>query len=88
MGTMIFLDRGRRADHYPWLEWKVRLFVIGAALAIGGMIMDEGWLIGVAIVVLAAGFGLRFLPGGQGVRSEDEWPPPQGDSEPEEPGPG
>jgi len=74
MALNIFMDRSRRADHYPWLEWKVRFFVIGAALAVGGMVLEEGWIIGLAIVVLVAGFMIRFLPGGQGVRVEDEWP--------------
>lgn len=81
MAPLIFMDRSRRADHYPWLEWKVRLFVIGAALAVGGMVLEEGWIIGVAIVVLIAGFMLRFLPGGQGVRHRDEWPAADGEAE-------
>jgi len=72
MNLMIFLDRSRKADEYPWLEWKVRLFVIASVLAVGGMVMDEGWIIILAIVALAAGFLLRFLPGGQGVREEED----------------
>ncbi len=72
MNFMIFLDRSRKADEYPWLEWKVRLFVIASVLAVGGMVMDEGWIIILAIVALAVGFSLRFLPGGQGVREEEE----------------
>ncbi len=79
MNLMIFLDRSRRADQYPWLEWKVRLFVMGSVLAVGGMVMEEGWIIILAIVVLVAGFCLRFLPGGRGVREEedDPWAEPQ-----------
>lgn len=68
---MVFMERNRRADHYPWLPWKVRLFAIGAGLALGGIVLDWAWLIPAAIVVLAAGFAIRFLPGGTGVREED-----------------
>jgi hypothetical protein len=68
---MVFMERNRRADDYPWLQWKVRLFAIGAGLALGGVILEWGWLIPAAIVVLVAGFAIRFLPGGTGVREED-----------------
>ena len=68
---MVFMERNRRANDYPWLQWKVRLFAIGAGLALGGVILDWGWLIPAAIIVLVAGFALRFLPGGTGVREED-----------------
>ena len=72
MSTLIFLDRSRRADDYPWLLWKVRLFVIGAGLAVGGMVMDLDWLILIAIVFLLGGFLVRFLPGGTGVVEDEE----------------
>jgi hypothetical protein len=68
---MVFMERNRRAKEYPWLPWKVRLFAIGAGLAIGGIILDWPWLIPAAIVVLVAGFALRFLPGGTGVAEDD-----------------
>ncbi|TVR63575.1 MAG: hypothetical protein EA422_09165 [Gemmatimonadales bacterium] len=72
---LIFVDRSRRADHYPFLEWKVRLFVIGASLSVGGMVLERDWIIWIGIVFLVAGFLVRFLPGGRGVRpeAEDEW---------------
>ncbi len=75
---LIFVDRSRRADHYPLLEWKVRLFVIGASLSVGGMVLERDWIIWVGIVFLVAGFLVRFLPGGRGVRSDadeddEEW---------------
>jgi len=44
------------------LEWKVRIFVVGAVLAMGGIYMDERWLVGLATVVLLGGVVLRFLP--------------------------
>jgi hypothetical protein len=72
LSPLVFLDRSRRAEGYPWLVWKVRFFVIGAALAVGGMVLEMDWIVGLAIVVLALGFLVRFLPGGQGVRSEEE----------------
>lgn len=57
---MAFIDRTpRRID--PYLEWKVRLFVLGAGLALISMFMDIGWLMAVAAVLLGIGFSLRFL---------------------------
>jgi uncharacterized membrane protein len=52
------------SDH--WLEWKVRLFAIGAALAFGGMVLRIDWVVSVAIVVLLLGFLARFVPRGDG----------------------
>lgn len=57
------LDRSRRAGRY--LEWKVRLFTLGAVLAVVGMAVESDWMIRTAIVVLAIGLVLRFLPGGR-----------------------
>ena len=54
------MDRTKRAGRY--LEWKVRAFAAGATLALGGMYLGKQWLVGVAIVVLAGGMALRFLP--------------------------
>ena len=42
--------------------WKVRSFVIGAALALAGMGLDVGWLVWSGIGVLTIGLLLRFLP--------------------------
>lgn len=57
---MPFIDRTpRRID--PYLEWKVRLFVLGAGLALISMLMEIGWLMAVAALLLGAGFSLRFL---------------------------
>lgn len=69
---MLFSDRGRRADRYPWFEWKMRLFVVGAALGVGGMVLEMDWVVVLAIVVLFTGFLLRFVPGGTGVSEGDE----------------
>lgn len=57
---MPFVDHTpRRID--PYLEWKVRLFVLGGGLALVAMLMDIGWLLGIAGALLGAGFVLRFL---------------------------
>lgn len=64
---LIFPDRTRKADHYPLLPWKVRLFVVGAGLAVGGIALELDWMIWAAMGFLVAGFLLRFLPGGRGV---------------------
>jgi hypothetical protein len=59
---MILLDRKRR-EKDPHLDWKVKLFFVGAALALAGIAVNSTWLIGAAVVVLLGGAGLRFLPG-------------------------
>lgn len=71
---MFGLDRSRRAGRY--LEWKVRIFTVGAVLAVVGMYREEEWMTGAAIVVLLTGFVLRFLPG-----MEPQEEPAEGDVE-------
>jgi hypothetical protein len=61
---MFFASRRRRGSD-PWLDWKVRLFFMGAILAAVGIASDRSWLVISAIVVLLAGVALRFLPGGE-----------------------
>jgi hypothetical protein len=65
----LFFDRSRRAGRF--LEWKVRLFTLGAVLAVVGMATNQGWMTWLAIAVLVAGMMLRFLPGGVEA-AEDE----------------
>ncbi|HUF76516.1 MAG TPA: hypothetical protein VMM35_09570 [Longimicrobiales bacterium] len=67
---IVFLDRRRRAG--PFLEWKVRVFVVAAALGLAGIYLEERWLTGSAIVLLFAGLTLRFLPTGESDESDDE----------------
>ena len=67
---MVFLDRRRRAG--PYLEWKVRLFVVAAVLGLAGIYLDERWLTGTAIVLLFGGLALRFLPTGDEEEHEEE----------------
>lgn len=57
-------SRSGAGDPDPFLAWKVRGFVIGAALALAGMGFDMGWLVWSGIAVLAIGVLLRFLPSG------------------------
>lgn len=61
---MIFLNRNRSGSD-KHLEWKVRLFLLGAALAMAGVGLDSTLLTTLAIVVLVAGVALRFLPTGK-----------------------
>ena len=53
-------ERSGRDD--PYLLWKVRLFVIGAVLALVGMAFVMRWLVWVGIGVLVVALLLRFLP--------------------------
>lgn len=66
----MFVDRRRRDD--PFLEWKVRLFSVAAVLVLIGLYLDNRWMTGLAIAVLAVAMLLRFLPGGSAHGVEDE----------------
>ena len=57
----LFSHRGRRDDGL--LEWKVRLFSVAAGIALVGIYLDERWMTGLALALLAGGLLLRFLPG-------------------------
>jgi hypothetical protein len=65
--AFIFLHRGAKADRHPWFEWKVRLFLAGAAIALVGIGTGRDWIVAIATFVLFVGFVLRFLPGGRGI---------------------
>ena len=52
--------RSRSGPAAGQLEWRVRLFGVGAILAILGMYFDARWMIWIAIAVLVTGFLLRF----------------------------
>lgn len=72
-------DRPPRGDHF--LEWKVGLFSVAAVLGLGGIYLDQGWLTGGAILLLASALSLRFLPGGEGrgMYADDDDEPVGGD---------
>lgn len=55
-------SRSGTGDTGPLLAWRVRSFVIGAALALAGMGLELDWLVWSGIGVLAIGLLLRFLP--------------------------
>lgn len=65
---MFRADRRRRAGRY--LEWKVSIFTVAAALTLFGMYLEDRRLTGVAIVLLVGAVFLRFLPGGR-IESEE-----------------
>lgn len=43
------------------LPWKIGLFFTGAALWAAGAATEREWLIWAALVLVAAGFGLRLV---------------------------
>lgn len=76
MSPFLFIDRDRRADSYPWFEWKVRLFLLGATIAVVGIALELEWLTSISILILVAAFLMRFLPGGKGESAERPGPAP------------
>ncbi len=62
----------RRSGPGPLLEWRVRLLLAGGALSVAGILLDEHWLTGLAIVVLGAGVLLRFLRGGTAPEGRED----------------
>jgi len=54
------LDRERRAGRF--LEWKVRLFIVAAVVALAGIATENRWWTGAATVILMGGLLLQFLP--------------------------
>jgi hypothetical protein len=70
--VLLFFNRGEKADRHPWFEWKVRLFLAGAAIALVGIGTGRDWIVALATFVLFVGFVLRFLPGGRGAGDEEK----------------
>lgn len=50
----------------------MRIFSVAAVLGLAGIALDQRWMTGTAIVMLLAGFGLRFLPGREEPGDEDD----------------
>ena len=73
---MIFIRRSKTSLAH--LEWRIRLFGVGAILAMVGIWADQRWLVNVAIIVLLVGFGLRLLRARPepDAESPEEQPPP------------
>lgn len=59
---MFFRPR-RSGGKRPHLEWRVGLFAAGATLGLAGIRLEERWLTGAAICVLAAGALVHLFPG-------------------------
>jgi len=56
------------------LTWRVRLFAVGAGLGLGGMFLEQPFLIWAAVIVLGVGVLLRFRaapPGGTAESGDD-----------------
>ena len=69
LGFLALLPAGRTeeidalaAQDDAFVVWKVRLFALGAALALVGMASTRRWLVWAGIAALAAGLALRFAP--------------------------
>lgn len=76
---MILARRGSRGPD-PFLGQKVQIFLAGAALALVGIGVDSSLLVGLAILILLAGVGLRFLAG---RKSGSGHLPPEGEEAPD-----
>lgn len=62
----------RTARAGRWFEWKIRIFLVGATLAMVGIFLDDRRVIGAALGVLAVGVVLRALPDGEAPASPDD----------------
>ena len=67
----MFVSR-RRSPSPQHLEWRIRLFGVGAILGIAGMAAELSWMIWIALAVLMVGFCLRFLPSGESPETAGE----------------
>jgi len=77
----MFLSRHRRGhDRFVWI--KLACLVLGGVLGLVGMRRDSIGLVDAAIVIVLAGFALRFVPHAavKGVEA------PMSDAEPPAPG--
>lgn len=57
----MFLDRRPRSGGDPFLDWKVRLFFVGAALFGAAIFLDRPVFALAAGAVLLVAFALRFF---------------------------
>lgn len=57
---MAFFGRGDDEGPGPYMDLRIAIFFVGAAVGVFGMVTDTDWLVGVAIAVLVLGFLLRF----------------------------
>jgi hypothetical protein len=54
------------------LEWRIRIFGVGAIVGLVGMWADQHWMVNLAIAVLGIGIALRFLRGPTPAGGPDE----------------
>lgn len=45
----------------PLVVWKVRIFALGAALALAGIAFGNSWVVWGGVAVLGVGLALRFI---------------------------
>ena len=45
----------------PYFQWKLRLFALGAACALCGLYLARGWIVALALAILAAGSVLGLI---------------------------
>ena len=58
---MFRASRQQRDESSALVVWKVRIFALGAALALAGMAFTLRWLVWAGIGVLGVGAALRFV---------------------------
>ena len=54
-------SRTRSGGDDSLVVWKVRLFALGAALALGGIAFGNTWVAWGGVAVLGIGLALRFI---------------------------
>jgi len=64
-------SRKPRDGEDRFLVWKVRLFVVGAAVALVGMGLSRSWVVWAGMGVLLVALVLRFLPDGDREPEDD-----------------
>lgn len=81
---MIFASRRAKHGPDPSLQARVRIFLVGAVLAMAGIGLDSSLLVGLAIVVLSGGLVLGLFRGKAPSEDEDvsEEGPPREDEGP------
>ena len=54
-------SRTRSGGDDSFVVWKVRIFALGAALALGGIAFGNTWVVWGGVAVLGIGLALRFI---------------------------
>jgi hypothetical protein len=55
------IGRSRRGGPDPFLDWKVRILVVGGVLLVTGIFLDRRELVGAAVLVLASSLVLGIV---------------------------